>query len=102
MKGNLLRKSYYLIELESHRIVVAFSLIPNVLVEPCRSLENWSTCDSYYVSQSRCKLWDHWFRDSITSVELRAYVKSLTISFCYTETLDSPDAAIKIPPYQLR
>lgn len=45
---------------------------------------------------------DHWFRDSITNVELRAYFKSLTVSFCYTETLDSPDAATKIPPYQLR
>lgn len=29
-------------------------------------------------------------------------LKVLLFPFCYTETLDSPDAAIKIPPYQLR
>lgn len=43
---------------------------------------------------------DRCFRDSITNVELSLFY--LAVSFCYTETLDSPDAAIKIPPYQLR
>lgn len=54
LRGNLLRKGYYFIESENHRVVGAFSLIPSVLLGPCQSMENWSICDRYSVSWSRC------------------------------------------------
>lgn len=37
-----------------------------------------------------------------TVVELKVSFEGLIVFFDYTETLDSPDAAVKIPPYQLR
>lgn len=37
-----------------------------------------------------------------TTVELKVSFEDLIVFFDHTETLDSADAAVKIPPYQLR